>query len=404
MKIDQPTLGKRGILLLLIMLAAFPPLTMDLYLPALPQMAENFDTHHSMINWTLASYMIAFSLGMLFWGPLSERTGRKPLLLIALSIYIIASILCAMASNVESLIIWRILQGLAGGGVTVIDTTIVKDLFDGREREKVMATVMSLVIIAPIIAPVLGAFLLKIATWHMMFIALALFGCIASVLAICYHETLEEKSTGSLFKTWSRLGTVLKNPSFAYLLFIFMLIPMCLMSFIGIAAYVYIDVFGLSEQTFSFVFAANAIFAMIAPSLYIKLSHNISVQNIILSCFALIISAGMMMLFFGEYSLWLFAAISALVTSAVIIVRVPGANLMLEQQTRDTGSAAALIQFSASMMGAIGIQIVSLSGSIHLIRNYGCLLIVIGIICATLWYRVRNKPFVTDKLSKTVPD
>ena len=91
-------------------------------------------------------------------------------------------IACALAFNVEVLIGFRIMQGLAGGGVTVVGTAIVKDLFDGRERERVMATVMSLVIIAPMIAPVLGAFLLKVASWHMMFVALAIFGCCATLL------------------------------------------------------------------------------------------------------------------------------------------------------------------------------------------------------------------------------
>lgn len=150
---------------------------MDLYLPALPQMAETFATSHGMVNLTIGAYMVAFALGMFFWGPLSERTGRKPILFADLTLYISASLLCAAASSVDALIVFRILQGLGGGGVTVVGTAIIKDLYDGRERETAMATVMSLVIIAPLVAPVLGAFLLKMASWHAMFMALALFGC-----------------------------------------------------------------------------------------------------------------------------------------------------------------------------------------------------------------------------------
>lgn len=400
MKIEQPTLGKKGTLLLVIILGAFPPLTMDLYLPALPLMAKAFATDHAMVNLTLGAYMVSFAIGMLFWGPLSERTGRKPILLIALALYIGASLLCVLAFSINALIVFRILQGVAGGGVTVIGTTIVKDLFDGRDREKVMATVMSLVVIAPMIAPVLGAFLLKVASWRMMFVVLALFGCFATLLVTCFRETLPEKSTGPILASWSRLGSVLGNPRFSFLLVIFSLAPMCLMAFIGIAAYVYIDGFDMSEQVFSFVFAFNATFAMIGPMVYLRISRVLPVQRVILGCFAVLIFAGIAMYFVGGHSPWIFATLAAVSTLAVITVRVPGVNLLLEQQSRDTGSAAALIQFSGTIMGAMGVQIVS-AGSHDFIRSYGVLLVVIGATCAVLWMLVQNRPFVADKVPQS---
>ncbi|WP_417272187.1 Bcr/CflA family efflux MFS transporter [Celeribacter halophilus] len=397
MNVEQPRLGRRGTLVLLIVLGAFPPLTMDLYLPALPHMADTFGTSHAMINLTLGAYMVAFSVGMLFWGPLSERTGRKPILFTALAIYIASSLLCALSSSVEGLIAFRSVQGLAGGGVTVVGTSIVKDMFDGREREKVMATVMSLVIIAPMVAPVLGAFLLKVASWHAMFVVLALFACIAGVFVMLYRETVEEKSTAPILKSWNRLGVVLKNPHFAYLLLLFSLVPMCLTAFLGSAAYVYIDGFGMSEQTFSFIFAFNAVCAAFGPTLYLRLSRRLPVQSIVLGCFLVVIVTGAMMLSVGGLSPWMFAALAAMTTIAVIIVRVPGANLLLDQQTKDTGSAAALIQFSGTMMGAAAVQIVSANAH-DLIRNYGLLLMIIGTTCAMLWLIVRHRPFVTDVL------
>ncbi|PVH27594.1 MFS transporter [Pararhodobacter oceanensis] len=397
MKVEQPALGKMGTLILLIALGAFPPLTMDLYLPALPQMTEMFSTSRAMINLTLGGYLVAFAVGMLFWGPLSERTGRKPVLFVALGIYIVASMLCAASFSVEVLIAARIPQGFAGGGVTVVGTAIVKDMFDGRERERVMARVMSLVLIAPMVAPVLGAFLLKIASWRVMFVVLALFGGLAAALVSQYRETLAEKSTGPFIKSWNRLGVVLLNPRFAFLLVIFAAAPMCLMALIGISAYVYVDRFGMSEQAFSFLFAFNAACAMIGPTLYLRLSRSIAVQTIILSCFGVIALGGLAMLAFGGLSPFGFAAIAATTTLAVIILRVPGANLLLDQQLRDTGSAAALIQFSGTLLGAAGILIVTAS-SHDLIRNYGVLLVAIGSICVAMWLAVRHRPFVADTL------
>lgn len=369
---------------------------MDLYLPALPQMTDTFATSRSMINLTLGSYMIAFAIGMLFWGPLSERTGRKPILYAALGFYITASLLCAASCNVETLIVARILQGFAGGGVTVVGTSIVKDLFDGRER--VMATIMSLILIAPMAAPILGAFLLNIASWHMMFVALAVFGCLVLAFVTQYAETLQEKSNGPFLKSWNRLGVVLINPRFAYLLTLFSTVPMCLMAFIGTAAYVYVDGFAMSEQAFSFIFAFNAACAMIGPALYLRLSRIFKVQSVILGCFGVIIVGGVTMLTIGHLSPFIFAAIAAITTIAVILVRVPGANLLLDQQEGDTGSAAALIQFSGTLMGAAGIQIVTLNTH-DLIRNYGILLVVVGGAAAILWLLVKDRSFVADKVT-----
>ncbi|MBU2935615.1 MULTISPECIES: multidrug effflux MFS transporter [Pacificibacter] len=399
MNVEQPKLGRRGTLFLLIILGAFPPLTMDMYLPALPQMAEGFETRHAMVNMTLGAFMVAFAVGMLFWGPLSERTGRKPILFTTLAIYIVSSLLCAVVFNIESLIGFRVIQGLSGGGVTVVGTAIVKDLYDGREREKVMATVMSLVIIAPMVAPVLGAFLLQIASWRMVFVVLALFGCLAGVLVSLYSETVTEKSTAPIAKSWNRLAVVLMNPRFAYLLLLFSLVPMCLMAFLGTAAYVYIDGFGLSEQAFSFIFAFNAACASLGPMIYMRLSGFIRVQSIILSCFAVIVLSGLVMLVFAAQSLWIFAAGAAVTTTSVIVLRIPGANLLLDQQDKDTGSAAALIQFGGTLMGAVGVQLVSTS-SHDLIRNYGILLLSVGIICAIMWLAVQHRSFVADKVTK----
>ena len=190
MKQKQPILGNNGTLLFLVLISAFPPLTIDLYLPALPQMVEILNTTQTMVNLTLSVYFITYAVGLLFWGPLSEKFGRKPILLSGIIVYIFASLLCALANNVEHLIVYRVLQAFGGSAVTVVATAIVKDLYEGREREKIMATIMSLVIIAPMVAPILGAFLLQIASWHMIFVALAIFGVIAALFALCYKETL----------------------------------------------------------------------------------------------------------------------------------------------------------------------------------------------------------------------
>ncbi|PMH23702.1 hypothetical protein BCU71_11025 [Vibrio lentus] len=385
-------------LFFLVIISAFPPLTIDLYLPALPQMVEVFNTDQSMVNLTLSSYFVTYAVGLLFWGPLSEKFGRKPILLIGIASYMVASVLCAMTNSIEQLIGARIFQAFAGSAITVIATAIVKDLYDGREREKIMATIMSLVIIAPMVAPVFGAFLLKIASWRMMFVTLAIFGAFASVLALCYRETLESKYQGSIFRSWGRLAVVMKNRSFIKLLVIFSITPMALMGFLAAGSYIYINDFGLTEQQFSYAFAFNALCASFGPTLYMKLSYRISVQKVISGCFALLAIAGIFTLTIGDLSPWFFMFIAAPATLMVIIMRVPGTNLMLNQQDHDTGSAVALIQFFSMICGSLGMVLVSIRPD-TLIENLGFIQLSVGILGGLMWLMVRNKEYVTKKLN-----
>jgi DHA1 family bicyclomycin/chloramphenicol resistance-like MFS transporter len=169
----QKYLGSKGLIVLIALLSAFVPLSTDLYLPALPGMSRYFNASADLINLTLIGFFVFYSFGTLFWGPLSDKYGRKPILLIGLSLYVAASILCANAWNVYSLILFRILQAVGGSAAGAIAMAMVKEVFEGRRRESVLALVQSMVLISPALAPVLGAFLLGFTSWRGVFWILA---------------------------------------------------------------------------------------------------------------------------------------------------------------------------------------------------------------------------------------
>lgn len=400
MKWKQKNYSKAGIIALLTLISAFPPLTTDVYLPALPQLKELLNTTQSMVNLTLSMYFVFFAGGMLFWGPLSEKYGRKTILMIGLVVYTIASFGCAFSQDIVQLIGCRIVQAFAGSSPTVVAAAIVKDLYSGRERERVMALVFSIVVIAPIVAPVLGAILLQYTTWRAMFLLLAAVGITAFIAALFLEETIEERYTGSIAHSWGRLAVVLKNPHFAILLMIFSTVPMGLMTFLAASSFIYIDGFGLSESLYSYFLAFNASFSMIGPALYVRLSNRFQPKNIITVCFFLLIGSGLAVFSYGDLSPYLFALLAGCATIAVVTLRVPATNLMLEQQKKDTGSATALISFFGMLMASVGMYLVTLSPE-NLIQALGLIQMSIGVVCAGAWLIIRNKPFVRYDFHKS---
>ena len=389
----QKNISDRNRLLVLALLSSFPPLSTDLYLPALPQMVVSLATTQARLNLTLSLFFICFAVSILFWGPLSEKYGRKPVLFAGLGIYCLASLICALAKDIDHLIICRALQAVGGGASTAVSTAIVKDIYSGRRRETVLAVVMSLVIAAPVVAPMAGALLLKFVSWRAIFWVMAGMGVLAALATFLLEESLPQKYSGSTLKSLSRLLVVMKNPGFSSLLFIFSMVAMPMMGFISASAYVYIQKFGLSEQTFSLLFSFNALCAMAGPFIYVRFSKKIPAQNMIFISFCAMALFGMIMVFAGQRHYLIFALTMGPATLSITSMRPPSTNLMLEQQEFDSGSASALINCMGMVMGSLGIFLLSEEAGSQ-IPVLGMLLVSTGTLGGVLWVVIRNRPFI----------
>lgn len=389
----QKYLGEKGLIALIAFLSAFVPLSTDLYLPALPGMAKFFGVSTDLANLTLILFFVFFAAGTLFWGPQSDRYGRRPVLLIALSIYSAAGFLCADSADIYQLILFRILQALGGSGAFAVATAIIKDVYDSKNRETILALVQSMVLISPMAAPVLGALLLTITSWRGVFLILAVIGLLALAGSIALQETAEKRPPDTAGQTWRRLGKVAKNPGFASLLIIFSLLSVSSMAFIASSSYIYIDGFGLSAQVYSYYFAFNALGMITGPMIYLHLARRIPRRSIIKFGFAGISASGLLIALFGSIRPFIFALALLPATVMSSCIRTPGANLMLEQQDEDTGSASALMSCFGILMGSVGMTIISLSWG-DTIRVLGMMNILTGLTCLALWLLLSNKPFV----------
>nr|WP_303714169.1 Bcr/CflA family efflux MFS transporter [Methanoculleus marisnigri] len=386
-------LGDRGLIVLIALLSAFVPLSTDLYLPALPGMGDFFGVSATLTNLTLILFFLFFSLGLLFWGPLSDRYGRRPVLLVGLTLYIAASAGCAVSWDIWCLIAFRILQAVGGSAAAAVAMAMVKDVFDGRRRESVLAIVQSMVVISPAVAPVLGAFMLPYTSWRGLFVTLALIGVVSFVGGILLEETIPSRSTGTMAQSARRLGVVLKNPGFTSLLVVFSLVSTASLAFVSASSYIYQDGFSLSERWYSFYFALNAVGLIAGPVLYLWLSRHASRRSIVGAGFVVMIGAGVLVCLFGNFGPLAFALAlfpASLMGSAV---RPAGAFLMLDQQREDTGSAAALINCSSLVFGSAGMVLVFLFGN-SLVFGLGAINVAAGVACLLGWTAIGRRGLV----------
>ncbi|TGE39007.1 Bcr/CflA family efflux MFS transporter [Desulfosporosinus fructosivorans] len=389
----QKYLGEKGLIVLIAFLSAFIPLSTDLYLPALPRMAENFNAAPSLINLTLILFFIFYAAGSLFWGPLSDKYGRKRILLIGLVIYTVASALCVFSGNVYQLIAFRIIQAIASGAATSVAQAIVKDSYSGRKRLSILAIVTSMTMVAPIVAPVIGALILGFTSWRGVFVILALIGLLITFAVIAMEETIDQRSTGSILESFGRLGVVAKNPGFISLLLTFSLMAIPMMSFISASSYIYVNQFGLSEQVYSYFFAANAFFMVIGPLLYMRVVRLIKPISLITASYVIACLSGILICTIGIQSPWLFALSLLPATLTGSITRPPSANLMLEQQKGDTGAVVSLMSFTFTLFGSLGMILISFDWA-NLVRVMGLMYVVFAFASLVLWVKISKKSFV----------
>jgi len=386
----QKYLGPKGLIVLIALLSAFVPLSTDLYLPALPGMGRYFNVSPDLINMTLIGFFVFYSLGTLFWGPLSDKYGRKPVLMVGLSIYVLASILSANAWSVYALILFRILQAVGGSAAGAIATAMVKETYQGRQREIVLAIVQSMVLISPALAPVLGAFLLGFTTWRGVFWTLAGIGLLALAGSLLLEETITVRNSGRVLESLGRLRIVLQNRRFTSLVFLFSLLTISSMAFIASSTYIYQNGFKLSNQVYSYYFSINALGLIFGPILYLQISKRIRIETIIPVCFGAILASGVLVALLGNLQPWIFALSILPASIAGSCLRPPSANLMLYQQIGDAGSVSSLMGCIGLLMGSLGMLLISFNWS-NLILVLGSMNFIAGLLCLIFWPGIYRK-------------
>ena len=249
------------VVLMLSLLMGIQPVTTDLYLPALPGLTQDLAATMAQAQLTLTALLLAFGASQLVWGPVSDRFGRKPVLLAGMLAYLLASVGSALSSSMETLIVWRTLQGVAMGAGVMGARAVVRDLYAPLQGATVMSKALSgLGVIACLSAPVGGA-LTSLWGWHAALMTLAVFGaCTLVLIALRFEETLVQKNPHAL--QWKRmLGTwwqILRTPQFVAFSALSMASYGGLFTYLAASSFVYIRVLGFSATQYGLTMFLNS--------------------------------------------------------------------------------------------------------------------------------------------------
>ncbi|MCR4963377.1 MAG: Bcr/CflA family efflux MFS transporter [Firmicutes bacterium] len=357
----QTILGHKGLIVFLILSNTFVPLSTDMYLPALPNMSRFFSATTAVTNLTLTVFFLFYGVATIFWGPFCDKYGRRPCIIAGAVCYAAASLACAASVSIQMLIAARIFQAIGAGAIITISMAIVKDCFIGSARERILAFIYTMGGLAPMLAPVLGGQILRFFNWRYVFLTLALLGMICLSLALCFKETQPEaeRCRGKLADSFHRFHILLKEKSFIIPVVLFALPMIPFMGYIALSSYIYEGFFGLSEQAYSFFFAANAFICMLSPSFYLRFVADKPKALIGALIFLTDSVLGLLMICIGSIAPWTFWLSFVGFGFVHGACRTFSVNLILDQHQGDSGSAASLIASSGILFGSVGTVLAS---------------------------------------------
>lgn len=396
--ISQPVLKRRGLFLLLLILGMTAPLSIDMYLAAFPIILKELNTTPQMLSFTLVGFTVGMAISMLFMGTLSDKFGRKKVLLYSLFIYILGSLGCVFIPSIKFFIAFRMLQALGAGGMVSVPMAIVKDSFADEERTNMIATLQMFTVLGPTIAPILGAYLIKVFPWQASFVVLSLIATVSITLTACLRETLppEKRLQGNIFQSILSLGIVLRHKPFMSFLGSTAMVNIVFMGYLSLSSYIYIQWFGLSETTFSYFFAFNSLLLVAAPKLYVLIKPRFRPTVILKTTVTVVLVASLLTAVIGKISPYIFLISFAPVALSSSFLRAFVTDMLLAQSGLNAGAVVSTISFINVALGAVGMLIANSFTDYNFVVVLGLMGITVGILSALQIWRFTSKGQVIE--------
>ncbi|EGK8000567.1 multidrug effflux MFS transporter [Campylobacter upsaliensis] len=376
--------AKFRLIFILALMSSIAPLSTDMYLPALSQVKQSFETSEFLTQLSLASFFIAFALGQLIYGPLSDVFGRKIPVLVGIFLFMLSSLFCVIIDNIYVFIILRFFEALGGCAGVVIARAIVNDLFELKEAASIFALMMVFSALAPMLSPSFGGFLIEYFSWHSIFATL--FG-LGILLFLLIFFALKESAPHLKRQKFSHKETlksyrfVLKDKPFILYVSCASLVLAAMFAYITGSSFVFINFFGLSERDFGLLFGLNALGFVIFANINAKMVRKIDSEKILF--YALIIMLISTLILFVnsliEPNFWLFE-LSIFTSIALLGFIAPNTTTLAMARFKDhSGTASAVLGTSQFALAGVISFIVSAVGA-----NTPVILALIMLICVVL--------------------
>lgn len=357
MKVEgQKRLGSGMLIALILMLCFFPPLTTDMFLSDIPNMAVELSTDSSTMNMVLYGFMLSLAVSILVFGPVTDKFGRRPVLLAALVEYIAVSIAGSAAQDVYTLVVCRVLQGVGAGACMTVSTALIKDCFTGEHMKKVLNISAVLGVLAPLVAPVLGSWIITISGWRMTLIAPTILGfvCLAVVLLLTETVSDSQRESASLAGNFREIGHIMKDRAFLVFLLLVTVFNSTFMAYLSVSSYIYEGYFGLDQMEYALFLALALILGTVLMLPINRIWGAVGNIRILGLYLGLMVLASALMFTVGRSGSLEFLVAFLPCIAVTTAIRPYGMGMILGSTDGDNGLVSALINFMMFAMGVAG--------------------------------------------------
>lgn len=367
---DLTHFNKRSPIFIIILgsLTAIGALSIDMFLPGLPDIRHDFQTTTSNAQLTLSMFMIGLAFGNLFAGPISDSTGRRNPLIIAMIIFTLASLGIVFVHNIWLMIALRFIQGVTGGAAAVISRAIASDMYSGNELTKFMALLMLVNGIAPVVAPTIGGIILNYSVWRMIFVILTIFGfvmVIGSLLKVPESLAVTNRESSSGLKTmFKNFKILLKTPRFVLPMLIQGMTFVILFTYISASPFIIQKIYGMTAIQFSWMFAGIGITLIISSQLTGYLVDYIDTQKL-LRGMTMVQIVGVILVtitLLNHWNFWMLVLSFVILIAPVTSVATLGFTIAMDESSSGRGSSSSLLGLVQFLFGGVASPLVGVKG------------------------------------------
>lgn len=361
------------------MLTAFGPFITDFYLPSMPEMQGYFNTTPSLMAMSLTAGMIGLSVGQIFIGPLSDKYGRRRLLVGSMLLFAISSVLCLLAPNIFIFNLMRLLQGFAGAGGVVLSKSISTDMFSGKELAKFMAILAAINGVAPVTAPIIGGVMASVTSWQGVFVLLLGIGLILMLCSMRLRETLhhERRSRKNVWSVYGNLFKVFRNRRFTLATLASTATFFGFFAYISASPFIFQQIYGLSPLAFSLCFGVNALMIGVGSGLAALFRR----QDVNLKCASFNFMFGAILVavcHIMQLPLYFLMPCYIYLLMSFGLLQPVATAIALDSERENAGAASAIFGASGFLAGGLASPLISMG---DMMISTSCVIIFSAIAC-----------------------